>query len=293
MNQRSSSTAATILISAALSLLACGKSSLAQSLDAPENRIISEYIGHYICAQGTTNLTIQFLRPERGSEAVAIFKFGPSPDNQSVPFGAFLLTGTADLSGGRLDLRPLSWLSQPHPRYLMVGLSGASSDGGKTFEGIVDGFRCSTFSIGRVLTSSVDALPTPAPTKRDRPRQQTALPFRGGDFPKKPPQETSQRKDGATEIPLQKLNGVFVIPVSINGALTMNFTIDSGAADVSIPADVFDVDAHWYSPRHRFPRAANLQAGRWLHRTVSNLPHTRPEDWRQRNQRRRGKRGRR
>ena len=28
------------------------------------------------------------------------------------------------------------------------------------------------------------------------------------------------------------------VPVSINGALTLNFMVDSGAADVSIPADV-------------------------------------------------------
>jgi Aspartyl protease len=32
--------------------------------------------------------------------------------------------------------------------------------------------------------------------------------------------------------------GTFVIPVLINGQITLNFTIDSGAADVSIPADV-------------------------------------------------------
>jgi hypothetical protein len=28
------------------------------------------------------------------------------------------------------------------------------------------------------------------------------------------------------------------VPVKINNALTLNFTVDSGAADVSIPADV-------------------------------------------------------
>jgi Aspartyl protease len=29
-----------------------------------------------------------------------------------------------------------------------------------------------------------------------------------------------------------------VVPVSINGQLTLKFTIDSGASDVSVPADV-------------------------------------------------------
>jgi Aspartyl protease len=32
--------------------------------------------------------------------------------------------------------------------------------------------------------------------------------------------------------------GTFEVPVEINGAITLNFVIDSGAADVTIPADV-------------------------------------------------------
>src|SRR5690242_10937685 len=33
--------------------------------------------------------------------------------------------------------------------------------------------------------------------------------------------------------------GVYTVPVRINDALTLDFTVDSGASDVSIPADVF------------------------------------------------------
>jgi predicted aspartyl protease len=39
-------------------------------------------------------------------------------------------------------------------------------------------------------------------------------------------------------IPLQLEGGTFTVPVSINDKLTLNFVLDSGAADVSIPADV-------------------------------------------------------
>jgi predicted aspartyl protease len=39
-------------------------------------------------------------------------------------------------------------------------------------------------------------------------------------------------------IPLQRQGGAFIIPVQINKAITLNFVVDSGAADVSIPADV-------------------------------------------------------
>jgi clan AA aspartic protease (TIGR02281 family) len=41
-----------------------------------------------------------------------------------------------------------------------------------------------------------------------------------------------------TEVPLKSLGGTFVVPVFINGAITLNFVVDSGAADVSVPADV-------------------------------------------------------
>jgi clan AA aspartic protease (TIGR02281 family) len=37
---------------------------------------------------------------------------------------------------------------------------------------------------------------------------------------------------------LKQLGGTFVIPVTINNALQLAFIIDSGASDVSIPADV-------------------------------------------------------
>jgi clan AA aspartic protease (TIGR02281 family) len=41
-----------------------------------------------------------------------------------------------------------------------------------------------------------------------------------------------------SEIPLHRSGGTFTAPASINGAITLEFTIDSGATDVSIPADV-------------------------------------------------------
>lgn len=43
----------------------------------------------------------------------------------------------------------------------------------------------------------------------------------------------------AESIPLIREHGTFVVPVVINDRITLNFTIDSGASDISIPADVF------------------------------------------------------
>jgi hypothetical protein len=42
-----------------------------------------------------------------------------------------------------------------------------------------------------------------------------------------------------TALPLKMGNGVLVLPVEINGAMTLDFAVDSGAAYVSVPAGVF------------------------------------------------------
>ena len=42
----------------------------------------------------------------------------------------------------------------------------------------------------------------------------------------------------ATSVPMRIEGGTYVVPVLINDAITLDFIVDSGAADVSIPADV-------------------------------------------------------
>jgi clan AA aspartic protease (TIGR02281 family) len=51
--------------------------------------------------------------------------------------------------------------------------------------------------------------------------------------------QPNQNPSSRAEVPLKKDGGTFVVPVQINGAITLDFTIDSGAADVTVPADVF------------------------------------------------------
>jgi len=50
--------------------------------------------------------------------------------------------------------------------------------------------------------------------------------------------EGNQANSSAASVPMKREGGTYVVPVLINGAITLNFVIDSGAADVSIPADV-------------------------------------------------------
>jgi clan AA aspartic protease (TIGR02281 family) len=48
-----------------------------------------------------------------------------------------------------------------------------------------------------------------------------------------------QKSSSPMEVLLKQDGGIFVVPVEINGAMTLDFAVDSGASDVSIPADVF------------------------------------------------------
>jgi hypothetical protein len=52
------------------------------------------------------------------------------------------------------------------------------------------------------------------------------------------PETAAGEKGPATYIAMQRLSGTYIVPVSINGRLSLDFVVDSGAADVSIPADV-------------------------------------------------------
>ena len=58
------------------------------------------------------------------------------------------------------------------------------------------------------------------------------------DGPSNPTHVEAPSNTTRIEIPLKSLGGTFVVPVFINGAITLNFVVDSGAADVAVPADV-------------------------------------------------------
>jgi hypothetical protein len=49
------------------------------------------------------------------------------------------------------------------------------------------------------------------------------------------------KNESLDAISLVEANGVYKVPVLINGVLPLQFVLDSGATDVSIPEDVFSV----------------------------------------------------
>jgi clan AA aspartic protease (TIGR02281 family) len=47
-------------------------------------------------------------------------------------------------------------------------------------------------------------------------------------------------RSGTVEIPLEREDdGVYMLPVRINGTITKKFILDTGASEVSIPSDIF------------------------------------------------------
>ena len=48
----------------------------------------------------------------------------------------------------------------------------------------------------------------------------------------------AETRSASQAVPLEPFNGAFVVPVVLNGVLTEKFIVDSGSADVSIPAEV-------------------------------------------------------
>jgi clan AA aspartic protease (TIGR02281 family) len=55
----------------------------------------------------------------------------------------------------------------------------------------------------------------------------------------KQPETTTSTADASISVPLRVEHGTFRIPVLINDRITLDFVLDTGATDVSIPADVF------------------------------------------------------
>ena len=53
-----------------------------------------------------------------------------------------------------------------------------------------------------------------------------------------PPQIASTNNSSPASVPMTQEHGIYVVPVLINNKIELNFIVDSGATDVTIPADV-------------------------------------------------------
>ncbi len=121
-------------------------------LDAPgpDSHSEVEFRGVFFCAaRGPATVSLRVVASATSAPRKAIFGFGPTATNRNVSYGTFVVEGRIDLSGGLLELHPISWIAQP-AGYEMVGLQGRSSDGGRTFAGrVTDAADCTRFTLRR------------------------------------------------------------------------------------------------------------------------------------------------
>lgn len=68
---------------------------------------------------------------------------------------------------------------------------------------------------------------------------QTAVPNMPAPTPDQSTTAAAERASSRLELPLKRQQGTFTLPIEINGQMTLDFVIDSGAAFVTVPADVF------------------------------------------------------
>jgi len=69
------------------------------------------------------------------------------------------------------------------------------------------------------------------PSQMNRGAVETGPPNQSPPLP-----HTTDSREGT--VAMEKVGGVYVVPVSFNGAITLDAIVDSGASDVSVPADV-------------------------------------------------------
>ena len=114
-----------------------------------------------------------------------------------------------------------------------------------------------------VVGQPLQATPSPKPDPADGDPLQFSAP--AGNNPRP---STAQGR----EVAMVRKGGTYAVPVQINGAITLDFLLDSGATDVSIPSDVFTTLVELRNNhRGRHHRQRDVQAGRWVHQEGADL----------------------
>ena len=170
-------------------------------------------------------------------------RFGSSPHLESSPEGVIATWG--DIKLQRLPRSDLAILTQnKNPNlgfmvdYLMnfhesarAGLPVYSLGGGKGYvwiarfgkNGVKGALRFLAADPSQMKLGAVEITEFPPPYSP--PRRQGAPP-------------SSEAAVSQELVAMEQEGGVYVVPVRLNGAITLNAVVDSGASDVSIPADV-------------------------------------------------------
>ena len=82
--------------------MVCMSSAIGTATAQPQ--VAAEFRGSYVCIQGQTDADLRVYRQPAGRLSAAVFTFGPTSTNPTVPSGNFSMTGRADLTGGIIAL---------------------------------------------------------------------------------------------------------------------------------------------------------------------------------------------
>ena len=106
----------------------------------------SEWRGTYLCAQGTTNLSLSMKTLSDGNIEAEFF-FYPTTKASGSKWGKFTLSGHEQ--GDTLELSPKEWKKQP-AGYSMVPMSGAFNKERTSFSGRILFQGCTAFNLTKV-----------------------------------------------------------------------------------------------------------------------------------------------
>lgn len=114
----------------------------------PRDAVLGSWTGVYVCAQGDTRLRLSFDRGPGPADLTAVFAFGPTADNPTVPRGSYRMEGT--LAEGVLDLNATTWIKKPRG-YVTVDLRApvVGAEPAQIAGDIIGASACSTFAVVR------------------------------------------------------------------------------------------------------------------------------------------------
>jgi len=119
---------------------------------APESRFAGDWSGTYVCAQGSTGMSLR-LRPQADGRLSGVFHFYPLASNPQAAEGCYEVSGEPD--GDSMTVVAGAWLLRP-PNYVTVDLDAEIDEDGTLF-GQVDGPGCTLFAARRVVPRSLPA----------------------------------------------------------------------------------------------------------------------------------------
>jgi hypothetical protein len=122
---------------------------LSQALSRSGKRNVSfsplgNWVGSYICAQGTTGGTLSITRVN-GEHFEGSFAFYPTERNPTVPRGKYAVYGDYDAETQRILINPGKWIQHPKDFYNTI-IIGSFDANAQTFSGYFQGITgCTSF----------------------------------------------------------------------------------------------------------------------------------------------------